>query len=478
MMEDWDDHRKDVRHGRVAMRHGHRKGLDVPKRGKAAIRAEIQGQGPEVLRGRSAFRRSLGRSRHGGSPEYRGKYGCMWMPVRRRRQLRSETRRDAAEVDLPWLEMEEDSDADVDAGDSAEVQESLDEREPSCCGDMSESEAESNWSFVSCAASCSTASRVADFKATKEATAWDLALLRAEAGAAIYAAYLLEHGHFRVGLPMEAKKRTPRQPRTMEIEAKLLQQFCTTVYWNSQEKTGKRQRAHGAHAKQEPFDEFRRRFLQDHGLRFCSMLQSLFRGPVCLKPTPLSKGVQDNFLLATKIFNGQLIPTYHGTATSNLGSIFQRGLLIPRENGNDIRVANGSAHGVGIYTAQVDSPQLSLGFAKGSKTLLICGVLDDAVPVNAAAALRTYGHLGLKAESESIRHVGDAVVIFDSRRVAPLFVATSWQPIPKPSKLHRKPPKHQGPRTRLRKKRDKTESLRELRLVAFLARRGAMKRRP
>lgn len=38
-------------------------------------------------------------------------------------------------------------------------------------------------------------------------------------------------------------------------------------------------------------------------------------------------GVQDNFLLATKIFNGQLIPTYHGTATSNLGSIFQRGLL-------------------------------------------------------------------------------------------------------------------------------------------------------
>lgn len=208
------------------------------------------------------------------------------------------------------------------------------------------------------------------------------------------------------------------------------------------------------------------------------MLQSLFRGPVCLKPTPLSKGVQDNFLLATKIFNGQLIPTYHGTATSNLASIFQRGLLIPRENGNDVRVANGSAHGVGIYTAQVDSPQLSLGFAKGSKTLLICGVLDDAVPVNAAAALRTYGHLGLKAESESIRHVGDAVVIFDSRRVAPLFVATSWQPIPKPSKLHRKPPKHQGPRTRLRKKRDKTESLRELRLVAFLARRGAMKRRP
>ena len=31
------------------------------------------------------------------------------------------------------------------AFDAFQVQESLDEREPSCCGDMSESEAESNW---------------------------------------------------------------------------------------------------------------------------------------------------------------------------------------------------------------------------------------------------------------------------------------------------------------------------------------------
>ena len=58
---------------------------------------------------------------------------------------------------------------------------------------------------------------------------------------------------------------------------------------------------------------------------------------------------------------------------------------------------------MGIYTAKVDSPHLSLGFSKGSKTLLICGVLDDAVPMNAGVAYRTYGHLGLKAESESIR---------------------------------------------------------------------------
>lgn len=47
---------------------------------------------------------------------------------------------------------------------------------------------------------------------SQEATAWDLALLRAEAAAAIYAAYLLEHGQFRVGLRMEAGKHQHDEP--------------------------------------------------------------------------------------------------------------------------------------------------------------------------------------------------------------------------------------------------------------------------
>jgi hypothetical protein len=42
-----------------SMRHHHRKRLLKPKTGKAALRAEIQGQGKEVLRGRSAFKRSI-----------------------------------------------------------------------------------------------------------------------------------------------------------------------------------------------------------------------------------------------------------------------------------------------------------------------------------------------------------------------------------------------------------------------------------
>ena len=42
-MDGCDPDTKDLRTARVPMRHGHRKRLDVPKRGKAALWAEIQG---------------------------------------------------------------------------------------------------------------------------------------------------------------------------------------------------------------------------------------------------------------------------------------------------------------------------------------------------------------------------------------------------------------------------------------------------
>merc|ERR1711953_483876 len=46
------------------MRHGHMKRLVKPKRGKAALRAEANGQGSEVCPGRSAFKRSLNHHKH------------------------------------------------------------------------------------------------------------------------------------------------------------------------------------------------------------------------------------------------------------------------------------------------------------------------------------------------------------------------------------------------------------------------------
>lgn len=489
---------KDFRTARVPMRHGHRKRLDVPKRGKAALWAEIQGQGTEVLRGRSAFKRGQRGRRWRASPEYRGKYGTMWLPARRRQQLRNQTREDVVEHLEPIWEMgvhdelEEDEDLEVEASevgpDGSDMQ--------SC--DESEAETESSWSFFSCdAGSCSTASPrlwrtgssggkipTPATNSAKEPTRWELALLVAELNAGIYAAYLRQHGLASV-LKQAKKRRTPRQRQSERrtIERQLLRECQTTVVWGTQE--GKKHDKQTKQTKQTPtiqrFEHFRKRFLEEHGLNFCSHLRSSFGGPLFLKPTPLAEGVQEKFLTATEELEGKLIPTYHGTSEHNFPSIFQRGLLVPYQANNGIRVAHGSAHGVGIYTATVESPQLSLGFIRGaassrSRQLLVCGVLDDAVGGGEA---KSFGALTVKAESDAIRHVGNAVVIFDSRRVAPLFVAsTSTLPVSKPQ-VRQPPRRHVGPRTRLRKSRDKNcpFSLRQVQLFAFLARRGACKRR-
>eukprot|EP00438_Fugacium_kawagutii_P020544 Skav202308 [mRNA] locus=scaffold60:110190:121641:+ [translate_table: standard] len=138
------DPMRDFRADRVPMRHGHRKRLDLPKRGKAAIKAEIQGQGTEVLRGRSAFK-------HG---QRGGKHGNMWLPARRRQKLRRETREDAAEYDDPtervWEMKDLEDEADFDEeGSTYSFHDAASE---------SEMDMESSWSFVSCDGSCSTGS--------------------------------------------------------------------------------------------------------------------------------------------------------------------------------------------------------------------------------------------------------------------------------------------------------------------------------
>merc|ERR1712113_903258 len=97
-----------------------------------------------------------------------------------------------------------------------------------------------------------------------------------------------------------------------------------------------------------------------------------------------------------------------GTAAINLGSIYRQGLLIPGVN-NNLQVVNGSAHGLGIYTASIDNPGTSWAYCRGGGSMLICGVLDDAVS----------GH---------VKHAGGVMVVFDERRVVPLFVATRYTP--------------------------------------------------
>lgn len=138
-----------------------------------------------------------------------------------------------------------------------------------------------------------------------------------------------------------------------------------------------------------------------------------------LKPADLSLDVQLRFLKAWVQLGGtdaSIRPVFHGTNPANIASIYERGLLIPGM-GNDLQVAHGSAHGLGIYTANLDHANLSYGFG-GRNGLLVCGVLDDAVQLPVP---KSVGNLTVTAESEAVRHVGGAVVVFDPRRVAPLF---------------------------------------------------------
>merc|ERR1712039_939531 len=139
-----------------------------------------------------------------------------------------------------------------------------------------------------------------------------------------------------------------------------------------------------------------------------------------LIPAPLAPEVQTSFLEVWKNDAGPTValrPVFHGTNKKNLASIFERGFLVPGM-GNGLKVVNGSAHGLGIYTANLGAATLSRGFSRGAEGLLVGGVLDDAKPVDSN---QLCGNLRLLAESPAVRHVGVATVVFDPRHVAPFF---------------------------------------------------------
>ncbi|CAJ1440577.1 unnamed protein product [Effrenium voratum] len=168
-------------------------------------------------------------------------------------------------------------------------------------------------------------------------------------------------------------------------------------------------------------------------------------GQVHLEPLYPDEELQKEFLLARKHTEHQTIFTYHGTKTQNVNSISQKGLLIPGERGH--KVANGSAHGVGIYTAHLGSSQLSRGFCDSDK-MFLCAVCDTSQPMVPEAEEELWrswkpsgtevqtvfpkrpAHLQMnkrdvKRKSEEVLHVGDAVVTFKRHLVVPLFLISS-----------------------------------------------------
>mmetsp|Transcript_71916 Transcript_71916/g.164920 ORF Transcript_71916/g.164920 Transcript_71916/m.164920 type:complete len:508 (+) Transcript_71916:29-1552(+) len=183
------------------------------------------------------------------------------------------------------------------------------------------------------------------------------------------------------------------------------------------------------------FAEVQRRFLQKHSSQLTQELGDGAKFEIAL----LNRTVQERFLSQLLKFQySEPVLGFHGTAKKNIGSILAQGLRIPG-NGN-VRVAHGSVHGVGIYTAKQGSSCLSRSFCD-SDQMLVCGVIDNGPtlqdnrrqsrsrpthkPSRKPTSVKSPVILGRQVLHRDgvVRHVGSAMVVFDESRVAPLLVA-------------------------------------------------------
>lgn len=199
------------------------------------------------------------------------------------------------------------------------------------------------------------------------------------------------------------------------------------------------------------WNALQQRFLDEYGQ---SISEELGEG-VKIAPLYPNHSVQEEFLASCRAARAMPLPAYHGTKFRNISSISSRGLLIPGRGG--VTVAHGSAHGVGIYTATLGSSFLSRQFMDSDK-LFICGVCDklhnnikrqEAIQYGTRHAKWTHGislhhrqhhvpyslravqgppkmlgNFQLHKDTGAVRHVGNAMVVFDEARVAPLFLAS------------------------------------------------------
>lgn len=192
------------------------------------------------------------------------------------------------------------------------------------------------------------------------------------------------------------------------------------------------------------WDALLRRIQRQYMWRVGEEFEEKLRQRIEFDPIYPNIDVQEKFLNALKVCDHSLLVTYHGTKAKNIDSISSRGLLVPGTGG--VQVANGSAHGKGIYTAKLGSARLSKSFCD-SDTMFLCVVCDTSLPasdeddfVPSTTQVQTkfpmqyrfqgkvYGRHVVKQESTEVLHVGDAVVIFGDRYVIPVFAIRS-QPI-------------------------------------------------
>jgi len=207
------------------------------------------------------------------------------------------------------------------------------------------------------------------------------------------------------------------------------------------------------------FHRIQSNFLRNHSKSIMMSLATVMGHPISLLPVPLAHEVQERFVESCCKFPGRIIPVFHGTHESNKESIFRRGLLIPSAE-NELKVVHGSAHGLGIYAADLSSPQTAMHYSS-NRHLLVCAML-------------------VETDDASIKTGNGFFVVFDHYRIAPLFEACG-QGLPT-NPMHQALWTTQIPQVKsvTRRKRMKARggNRRRLHAVQFLLRQAACKRRP
>ncbi|CAE6936583.1 unnamed protein product [Symbiodinium natans] len=348
--------------------------------------------------GRSTVKRSLhnGSRRRFDDPAFVGKYGSDYKIHTRRNLLRKHMVADLMDMYDEIVADEEWSEDEWVEGDWLEDDDTLSESSFYTCG------------TASTAASTCDQSRSLETstKTAKTSNRWDEAIGRASM---IAKKYTRPTKSSVVSEPTK-KQNAPHKATTLTevLRAKHNIKLVSPGSSDSQH---------------DSLQRFQMDFLERFLPSISSGLRGVFRNEIVLRAASTSKPVYDRFCRSQTQKQGNLCAVFHGTDQANLPSIYEKGLLVPG-GGKGVSVRNGASHGNGIYTAKTHNPALSFGFCRGeTRPMLVCGVLDDAV-----ALARPYklGNHTVTAESQHVRHVGDAIVVFDESRVVPLFEA--WEP--------------------------------------------------
>lgn len=193
---------------------------------------------------------------------------------------------------------------------------------------------------------------------------------------------------------------------------------------------GKRAQARPSQPKSE--EVLFERVREDFRRRYAAELSYAFGTDTVISPAPISASVRSRLMQRYSSESpAQLVLGYHGTRPENYPSIFARGLLIPGK-GNGVSVANGSAYGIGIYTAAAGQAPMSKCYSR-CDGMLVCGVLRhqncQAAPIE-------------QEDAASVKAVKAAAV---ERRIGrPPKRPSGWTPQPAYSYKPPSPPSQQG----------------------------------